>query len=71
MVLLDDSILSVPAFSPVCTYCKHWTVDGVKRRCAAFDQIPDEIWHGQNPHTAPYPGDKGIQFVRGLPDDFS
>ena len=33
--------------------------------CKAFpDRIPDEIAYGENPHTAPYPGDNGIQYQR-------
>jgi hypothetical protein len=50
--------------------CKHFI--GVKNDgdettervvCAAFpDGIPDEIAYGENDHTAPYPGDGGIQF---------
>ena len=33
--------------------------------CKAFPKgtwIPKEIWWGDNPHTAPYPGDNGIQY---------
>ena len=72
MVLLDDSIIAIPVFSKVCTYCRHWeSKNPLQRRCAAFDQIPDEIWYGENPHTEPYPGDKGIRFSRGLPEDLS
>jgi hypothetical protein len=49
-----------PGFSPVCTYCAHNT--GF-RRCRAFEgEIPLEIWAGENHHTAPYPGDHGVQF---------
>ena len=72
MVLLDDSIIAEPIFSTVCTHCRHWVAQALfERRCAAFDRIPDEIWYGENPHTEPYPGDKGIRFSRGLPEDLS
>lgn len=31
--------------------------------CKAFpDGIPDEIAYGSNPHTKPFPGDRGVQF---------
>lgn len=31
--------------------------------CDAFpDGIPDVIAFGSNPHTSPYPGDRGIQY---------
>lgn len=62
---LDDSILTKELFSPTCSRCRHLSVDvlagGVS--CAAFPvAIPPEIWSGGNPHTSPYPGDKGILF---------
>jgi hypothetical protein len=51
-----------PLFSSVCTFCAHYQLD---RTCPAFPGgIPDEIWLGRNGHTAPYPGDNGIQFER-------
>ncbi len=54
--ILDDT----PMVSPVCDFCKHETGH---RTCAAFpDQIPDEIWNGENKHAKPYQGDHGIQF---------
>lgn len=38
-------------------------------RCAAFpDGVPEEIYSGRNPHTEPYPGDRGIQFEEGPQD---
>jgi hypothetical protein len=42
-----------------CLSCKHWQYDF---RCAAFDEIPDEIFLGQVSHDKPYPGDRGIQY---------
>ena len=65
-VILDDSVLEKPVYSPVCAYCKHLIAGnaaaGTAAHCAAFDVIPDEIWLGMNDHRAPYPGDRGIQF---------
>lgn len=50
-----------PLYSPVCVLCAHHA--GKYRRCAAFtDEIPLEIWNGDNPHTAPYEGDHGLRF---------
>jgi hypothetical protein len=47
--------------SKTCAVCAHWLP--ISRQCAAFpERIPDAIWLGENPHTAPYPGDNGIQF---------
>ncbi len=44
-----------------CALCAHWKP--MSRECEAFpDEIPDEIWSGENPHTKPFPGDNGIQF---------
>lgn len=57
--VVDDSILG-SLYSPVCAYCEHWNV--ATKSCAAFKEIPSEIWQGRNYHVAPYPGDGGIQF---------
>jgi hypothetical protein len=47
---------------PACTFCRHW-IEGT-RLCMAFKkmEIPDEIWHNNNPHTEPFPGDGGVVF---------
>jgi hypothetical protein len=59
---LDDSSLTVPVLSPVCTGCRWWTVPG-ERMCRAFpDGIPMAIWMGEHDHRKPYRGDHGIRF---------
>jgi len=64
--------MSLPA--PRCYQrgCKHFL--GVKNDgdetterpvCEAFsDGIPKEIAYGDNPHTAPFPGDGGIRYEK-------
>ena len=38
--------------------------------CAAFpDGIPSQIAYGDNPHTEPFPGDHGIRFEPGAPEE--
>jgi hypothetical protein len=60
--ILDDSELSLPIYSEVCTFCRHLDVSA-DRKCAAFPSgIPLPIWMGENDHHAPFPGDHGIQF---------
>ena len=59
MILIDDSDVIYGVFSSVCTFCRHLKQG---RSCAAFDDIPAEIWTGTNDHRQPYPGDNGIQF---------
>lgn len=53
--------------------CRHFkgvaqpseTEVGERVVCAAFPEgIPDEIAYGDNPHTKPYPGDRGIQYEK-------
>lgn len=42
--------------------CKHYLGND---KCLAFPEgIPDEIAYGDNPHTAPYPGDHGIRYEK-------
>lgn len=53
-------------YSEVCLNCKHFNSEVFRKEdrhtCAAFQQIPWEIWDGENDHTQPFPGDNGIQF---------
>jgi len=60
-MVIDDSELYIPEFSPVCTFCRHALPE--KRKCKAFSgDIPLDIWNGENDHTKPVDGDNGIQF---------
>jgi len=53
----------VSQFSDTCFSCKHWDIG--LRACSAFPEgIPLPIWMGENDHTTPYPGDRGIQYER-------
>jgi hypothetical protein len=68
-IILDDSELEEIGFSPTCIPCRHFRGstredDGTHHHtCDAFpDEIPAEIWRGDNNHRKPYPGDNGIQF---------
>ena len=33
------------------------------RKCEAFDEIPLEIWLGENKHRSHVPGDSGLTFL--------
>ena len=59
--VLDDSELKYSYFSKVCSFCKHLIRP---RTCQAFEEIPLEIWLGENKHQSSYPGDHGFQFER-------
>jgi hypothetical protein len=62
MIRIDEE-LSIPIFSPVCTWCRHLRDSGVDQECDAYPNgIPTAIWKGENDHRAPFPGDGGIQF---------
>jgi hypothetical protein len=49
---------------PVCLTCAHFhAYERSGEFCDAFpDGIPLDILKGKNDHTAPYPGDHGIQY---------
>jgi hypothetical protein len=52
---------------PACEECKRLKVSGdldTPLSCEAFPSgIPDDIYFYGNPHTEPYPGDNGLQFL--------
>ena len=62
MVLLDDSELTIPEYSAVCSFCRHLRDNGASRECEAFKEIPLKIWNGEHDHKKPFRGDGGIQF---------
>lgn len=54
-LVIDDSELAIPHFSPVCTFCAHWDADKT-RQCAAYPQpkgIPMRLWRGTVRHITP------------------
>lgn len=61
-LVLDDAEQTIPAYSPVCTYCAHWDTDADGRHCAAFPAggpgIPMSIWLGRAQHFTPVAGQK-------------
>ncbi len=63
---IDDRILSLKPYSPVCGKCKHLRSMAF-HTCDAFPEefpngIPDDIWEGEDDHTKPRDGDHGIRF---------
>ena len=44
---------------PICFYCKNYKE---KRKCKAFNKIPDEIFINGNDHTEQFKDDNGIRF---------
>ena len=56
--VLDDSEGILP-HEDTCMFCKHLTAF---RECAAFDEIPLQIWNGGRKHRRPYSNDRGIRF---------
>lgn len=64
MIVLDDTDAFIDKYSSICHRCKNIILDGDKRTCKAFKDIPLEIWNGENDHKKPYPGDHGIQFEK-------
>lgn len=65
---IEDIQAYVSLFSDVCSRCEHLDPRsplGKIKVCKAFPKgIPPEIWTGENDHTAPFPGDRGIQFKK-------
>jgi hypothetical protein len=58
-----DSRDPVVSLRAPCWGCRHYLRTGPNRRCEAFEgRIPEEIWNGSNPHTAPVEGDHGLTF---------
>jgi hypothetical protein len=65
IITLDGPAERIPAFSEVCTICRHLRPMREGRTCDAFpvrDSIPMVIWLGENDHQTPFPGDHGVQF---------
>jgi len=62
MPVIDDREVEESVYSPTCIFCAHWD-QFAHRQCAAFREIPLEIWEAENAHREPYPGDQGIQFA--------
>lgn len=57
--VMDDRNVAV---SPICSSCLHSLL---RRSCRAYpfpNTIPLDIWCGNDPHTAPWPGDNGLRF---------
>lgn len=51
-IILDDTELRIPIYSPVCTFCK-WLLDWKTRTCKAFPEgIPMGIWLGDDEHDS-------------------
>ncbi len=58
---ITETVDGLPGISTVCGFCEN-LVSMADRSCFAFNKIPDTVWIGDNDHTAPIPGDNGIQF---------
>lgn len=57
-----DVIDGLGDWSAVCTFCQNLK-DPIRKTCRAFPRgIPEPIWLGEDRHTGPYEGDRGIQF---------
>jgi hypothetical protein len=52
--------------SGLCIHCRHLypsSGEGEAPRCLAFpDGVPDAFLFGDEDHTSPYPGDRGVRF---------
>lgn len=49
----------------MCIFCVHYNRDWREgeRECAAFHEIPEDIFEGRFDHSRPYPGDHGFRFM--------
>lgn len=57
---------------PICLTCKHYRLyDPDKFSCKAFPEgIPDKIVFGEISHRENVPGDNGLKYVKGEPQEF-
>jgi len=67
VAVIDTKLSFRGKYSQVCSKCVHFHTKVVNTgeywTCNAFREIPEAIWFGQNDHTSPYPGDRGITFA--------
>jgi hypothetical protein len=45
-----------------CFQCVHFDRTPGELRCAAFDEIPDDLLDNSFDHRNPHPDDRGVQF---------
>jgi hypothetical protein len=62
MNMTIDKEFLIPKYSVVCSFCMHL----IKfRKCNAFNEIPLDIWNGDNNHLKPLSGqDNDIIFEK-------
>lgn len=59
-----DSMVTL--INPDCKTCSHY-LGGTE--CEAFEEIPFKIFTGKIHHDKTYPGDGGILYKKGVPQD--
>jgi hypothetical protein len=64
---IDGEITNIKIYSRCNCFCRHfikigYNLENPKCKCAAFDDIPLEIWQEEFDHSKPYPNDRGIRF---------